>query len=499
MTTPTRTPASSTDYVDSLEKQTLAAEVVSYDEFVALHTKSISRKQQQKFASLPQHLSDENKTTNPEWLASRVARVTGSTVGAIYGTNPYSSQGKQLNEMVWPSFEGNDATKYGNTNENKAEKAFEKVMKQRLCDNLVDEFGFALVDIGLENKGLCVCRVSPYYGMSPDGIVVETWQLRRDFDSSSTALAWAQDQTKARDLTSKQAIVASVDVKQTTQSAQSAQSNEVFESGCFTCVITKHKRILVEYKCPYKQRLKTWFDNADVYPMETIKKSTLPNQPVLRLPVPSYYYSQVQYGMHVLGVLDDLLSVPEFCYFVVWHPAYSLEASNPGSGLSTSPNVLQHDSDTGIVQAEGLSGISGISGWSARNKDNTSTTYSNEHGTIQVTPVVYNQSYCTDMMRVIKDFVMDQLFPALYDKTHNQACKPKPKAKPAKKVIVMDDTPEYQAYRSSCAETDEAVVAELTAMGFVVQDAASSKSAAVGSTSKASQPAKPSKTSKPQK
>jgi hypothetical protein len=139
----------------------------------------------------------------------------------------------------------------------------------------------------------------------------------------------------------------------------------------------KTKRVLIEYKCPWGKRAKTWYDDIDVYPLESIAKVD-----GLVLPMPSYYFAQCAYGMHVLGVMDDMLSTPEYAYFVVWHPAKHSEAF---------PDF-----------------------WVAENAAKTSLTVAGEHGTIQITRVPYLKAYCESLEASARTFWYDEFAPALW-------------------------------------------------------------------------------------
>jgi hypothetical protein len=141
----------------------------------------------------------------------------------------------------------------------------------------------------------------------------------------------------------------------------------------------KTKRILVEYKCPWGKKNKLVYDGVDLYAMESIKKAA-----GLHLPCPSYYFAQCSHGMHVLGVLDDMLSAPEFTYLVVWHPA-----------------AYEH----GFPEF-----------WTSENDAKTSFTVAGEHGTIQITKVPYIRAYCEELAAAVRQFWHEDYSPALWRK-----------------------------------------------------------------------------------
>jgi hypothetical protein len=406
-------------------------------EFVAKCCKPISREEQATIASYPQGSS------SPEWLAARVGRLTGSVVGAVFGVNKYDSPDKRLHEMLFSEFKGNAATQYGNDNEKTgAARAFEDVMAHRVDGNEVDEHGFTLVDVSVKDLGLCVCRSKPFLAMSPDGIMHETWRREDHFGSHAGASAFlAGVLESAADINRGEAWL--------------LEAGITFAEEAVVATVVKQKKVLVEYKCPYSKRNKGWSDAEDVYPLEQIKKATAPRPfdnsdasndddkedeedeeedeevedekedkdssgnasqddvgDPLFLPMPSYYYAQVQYGMHILGVLDDMLTVPQTSYFVVWHPAYDYAKR----GLDNN-EAQKYTYTLPSSSSSSLSDAPPAKLWTASNAANTSTTYAGPYGTIQVTKVQYNKRYCKALMKCATEFCLQRLLPAIYRKS----------------------------------------------------------------------------------
>lgn len=332
--------------------------------YIASFLKPITREEQHRIASLVQHLPSGE--ANPEWLASRVGRATGSAVGAIYGVNKYTSPGKKLEEIVWNTFKGNHMTRYGNDNEDNAEDCFREWMEMRLHDCDVDDYGFELTDILLVNRGLCVCRQEPIFAMSPDGFLVESWTKEHAFDTEEAAEAAAAEAAAEDQLVRDDYL------------RFSSKITQKKEGGKFLLAMKKARITLVEYKCPYKGKSKGWYDEFDVYPVEKIKKAN-----GVELPMPSYYYAQVQHGMNVLGVRDDMLTRPEKCYFVVWHPAY-------------------------------YTGETALDFWTTQNPSKTSLVVAGRSGTIFITEVPYDHDYAERMSVAVRTFVLDRLLPTLF-------------------------------------------------------------------------------------
>ena len=116
-----------------------------------------------EIADYPQHIGLE---ANPLWLGARKHRMTGSTIGSIVGLNPYCSPDEALKEFIWPTFQANDCTRWGNENEDNVQDSF-----LHYCNSPL----FSEMHCGatIENTGLLV---SPGAGrgfaaMSPDGIL----------------------------------------------------------------------------------------------------------------------------------------------------------------------------------------------------------------------------------------------------------------------------------------------------------------------------------------
>ena len=80
------------------------------------------------------------KQGTKEWFNQRVGRITGSRVGAILGTNPWSSPDDVMRAMVREyhgaesEFSGNIATEHGNRYENMAKEDLELLIGESITD-----------------------------------------------------------------------------------------------------------------------------------------------------------------------------------------------------------------------------------------------------------------------------------------------------------------------------------------------------------------------------
>jgi putative phage-type endonuclease len=96
-----------------------------------------------------------------QWLEYRQGRLTGSNIGAAVGHNPFCSHQELLKRLLWDTFQGNDATAYGQKFEATAAKIYANYRAR-------DIPGFQLT-----HAGLFVSKHMPWFGYSPDGLLSE--------------------------------------------------------------------------------------------------------------------------------------------------------------------------------------------------------------------------------------------------------------------------------------------------------------------------------------
>ena len=95
------------------------------------------------------------------WLDARKNRITASMFGAAAGHNPYCSPKQCAKSMLWKTFKGNNATRWGNGHEKEALKRYVDYVKSQPSTKSVEVL----------DSGLHVRFQKPYMGGSPDGIV----------------------------------------------------------------------------------------------------------------------------------------------------------------------------------------------------------------------------------------------------------------------------------------------------------------------------------------
>ena len=155
----------------------------------------VTQKEVDEIANIVQHLPSVNGATplaNPVWLGHRKGRLTGSTFGAAAGHNKYKSPKGLLKDLLWRTFKGNRATRWGTDHEPVACDAYMQFKKKQLAPQLraalrkeyagifVDNIVSMLLDVyagedifHVDFPGLMVVKDHPWVGTSPDGIVYE--------------------------------------------------------------------------------------------------------------------------------------------------------------------------------------------------------------------------------------------------------------------------------------------------------------------------------------
>ena len=109
--------------------------------------------------SLENIASLEQGTT--KWLESRIGRLTGSIMGAVVGHNPFCTHKKLLAQLLWDSFQGNEATAYGSLNESVAASIYVDFQKKKISE------------FSLQHSGLLIHPHLGFFAYSPDGMFVE--------------------------------------------------------------------------------------------------------------------------------------------------------------------------------------------------------------------------------------------------------------------------------------------------------------------------------------
>lgn len=200
------------------------------------------------------------------WLEARRYCITASNFGAAVGHNSYMSPDQLVADKIWSCFKGNAFTAFGTFHEKDASKSLEGLLDNELQITL-QNYWLSTGHTGsfkwrLHEVGLLKWHKKPWMAVSPDGIL----EL---YAAGPTAEG---------------------------PTAEGAAS----------------EWILVEYKCPARQR------DSDAHPY-----CKWPNN------VPNYYMDQIQGVMGLLNDAPELLpsmngpfngpiNGPKKCIFLVW-------------------------------------------------------------------------------------------------------------------------------------------------------------------------------------
>jgi hypothetical protein len=117
------------------------------------------------------------KQKSPEWLQARVGRLTASNFGAAAGFSTYQSPNQLLQELLWGTFEGNRATRWGQIMEDVARMDYIKYMYDqhfmtaRRIGELRKNHDVTPFECKVWECGLTVWEEHPFLAGSPDGLV----------------------------------------------------------------------------------------------------------------------------------------------------------------------------------------------------------------------------------------------------------------------------------------------------------------------------------------
>ena len=108
---------------------------------------------------------DIEKTTrqqseNEKWMIERRKRITASRVGGIAKMRNTTKRSKKVQEMLYSTFRGNVATRYGTEMEEIAKNEYATHQQQT-----------GHTDLEVESCGLSVALETPWLAASPDGVV----------------------------------------------------------------------------------------------------------------------------------------------------------------------------------------------------------------------------------------------------------------------------------------------------------------------------------------
>lgn len=129
-----------------------------------------------------------DQADNELWINERRKRITASRVGGIAKMRATTKRSKKVQQLLYNTFRGNAATRYGTENEDTARQQYIIYMKQNGHPNL-----------DVEACGLFVSLDNPWLAGTPDGLV-------HGSSDNSSGLVEIKNPYSIRDLTLSEAV-----------------------------------------------------------------------------------------------------------------------------------------------------------------------------------------------------------------------------------------------------------------------------------------------------
>ena len=107
-------------------------------------------------------LDTREQASNDQWKAQRRKRLTASRVGGILKMRKTTSKAKKVQELLYSTFRGNEATRYGTLMENVARTKYLAHQQEKKHPGVT-----------VAGCGLFVSLDNPWLAATPDGIVVD--------------------------------------------------------------------------------------------------------------------------------------------------------------------------------------------------------------------------------------------------------------------------------------------------------------------------------------
>ena len=150
-------------------KRALPKEILPKEIFI--YPKITVKEQQQFLQRLTKTEEERSNISNLEqgtqaWKDSRYGRLSGSIIGAAVGHNPFTSHRKLLDDLLWSTFQGNEATAYGSFNESVAANIFSNYKSSLSADFKIHFCGSIIHD------------KFPFFAYSPDGIFTDSYNVK---------------------------------------------------------------------------------------------------------------------------------------------------------------------------------------------------------------------------------------------------------------------------------------------------------------------------------
>ena len=112
--------------------------------------------------------STREQADSPEWMGERRKRLTASVVGGIAKMRATTQKSKKVENILYTTFRGSAATRYGATMEDRVRQEYQTYQRQNGHPNL-----------RVDNCGLFVSLHDPWLAATPDGVVDDPSHPRR--------------------------------------------------------------------------------------------------------------------------------------------------------------------------------------------------------------------------------------------------------------------------------------------------------------------------------
>lgn len=286
---------------------------------------SISSAEQEYVANLEQHPTPD--TTSQEWLNARSYRITGSVCGCIIDQNPYQSAEQFAIKKLWPQpmdERGQMACAWGAKHELDAEQAFAAYLTCHCIDTVWRDDGAVLRSFSLRERGLIISLAHPCLGYSPDGLLdvllqypdgTTVWETELVEYKCPISFPRLYEQMLERD---DDKLYPSKLVPAPVKHLYNAKLHDRIPDGAYVRYKPRNKPPVVAVVRSFNANSKKYTivcDGLEYTTSRRMLKIFVPSdEPPRARNIPPYYYSQINFGMHLLDL--------KRCHFVVWSPGY---------------------------------------------------------------------------------------------------------------------------------------------------------------------------------
>ncbi len=107
-------------------------------------------------------LKTRNQAGDQQWIIERSKRITASRIGSIVKMTATTKKSKRVEELLYNTFKGNAATRYGSAMESVSVEEYLEYQRRKGHSKLC-----------VSKSGLVISDTHPWLGASPDGFVYD--------------------------------------------------------------------------------------------------------------------------------------------------------------------------------------------------------------------------------------------------------------------------------------------------------------------------------------